>query len=66
MSLALSVKHFCHEHDISRSKLYQLWREGRGPAYFKVGNRRLISAQAADAWRAMMEVETEEQAKRAT
>ena len=65
MAQAYSVQAFCKEYSISRSMLYALWRDGEGPAYFKVGNRRLISAQAADAWRAMREVETEEAMKRA-
>jgi len=57
MPMAFSVKDFCKEFNISRSKLYALWREGKGPAYLNVGKRRLISAVAADAWRAKLEGE---------
>ena len=59
MALAMTVTQFCKEYSVSRSMLYKLWREGKGPSFFRVGNRRLISAQAADAWRAMLEVEEE-------
>jgi predicted DNA-binding transcriptional regulator AlpA len=61
MAEMYSVTAFCGAYGISRSFLYNLWREGRGPAFVKVGKRRLISRPAAEAWRATLEVETEQQ-----
>ena len=57
-----TVTGFCREHNLSRSYLYQLWSEGRGPRRLKIGRRTLISGEAAADWRLRMERETEEQA----
>ena len=56
-----TVPGFCREHHISRSYLYRLWNEGRGPRRTKVGRRTLSSGEAAAAWRRRMEAETTEQ-----
>lgn len=53
-----TVASFCEAHNISRSYLYLLWTEGRGPRRTKVGRRTLISGEAAAEWRRRMEVET--------
>ncbi len=53
--LALSIDHFCRLHGIGRRTLYDLWADGRGPKFFKVGSRVLISIEAAAAWRRDME-----------
>jgi hypothetical protein len=53
------INRFCEDEDISRSALYKLWKEGRGPRYFNIGNRRHISDQAAAEWRARMEAVAE-------
>lgn len=58
---AYTVSGFCQEHHISRSYLYQLWSEGRGPRRTKLGRRTLISGEAAAEWRRRMEAETREQ-----
>lgn len=55
--LALSIDVFCALHDIGRRTLYDLWAEGRGPRFFKVGARTLISLEAATAWRRQLEDE---------
>lgn len=55
---AYTVSSFCEEHHISRSYLYRLWSEGRGPRRTKLGRRTLISGEAAAAWRRQMEAET--------
>jgi predicted DNA-binding transcriptional regulator AlpA len=47
---AMSVDEFCSNFKISRSKLYQLWRAGRGPKYFQLGTVRRISDAAASDW----------------
>ena len=53
-----SVDEFGQLHGLSRATLYNLWRAGRGPVFMKVGSRRLISEEAAAAWRRQMEAET--------
>lgn len=58
---AFSVTDFCSAHGICRSTLYALWRQGRGPTFFRIGKRRLISIEAAAEWRARMERNTAEQ-----
>lgn len=55
---AYTVSTFCEGHHISRSYLYRLWSEGRGPRRTKLGRRTLISGEAAAAWRRQMEAET--------
>jgi predicted DNA-binding transcriptional regulator AlpA len=49
------VSSFCESHKISRSFLYKLIAEGRGPRLMKLGRRTLISVEAAAEWRARME-----------
>jgi predicted DNA-binding transcriptional regulator AlpA len=54
--LALTVDEFCSAHGISRTHLYDLWREGRGPRFMRAGDkRRLISVEAAADWRLAIE-----------
>jgi hypothetical protein len=60
----LSIPEFLDEHRISRSLLYRLIKEGRGPRITKIAGRTLISAEAAADWRAQMERETEQAAVR--
>lgn len=55
---AVDIPTFCLLHMISRASLYNLWRNGRGPAVMKVGTRTLISREAAAAWRRQMEAAT--------
>lgn len=57
---AYSVPEFCKAHDISRGYLYDLWKNGRGPRYFKLGRRTIVSGEAAAEWRRRMEEETEQ------
>jgi len=58
---AYTVSSFSEEHHISRSYLYRLWSEGRGPRRTKLGRRTLISGEAAAEWRRRMETETSQQ-----
>lgn len=60
MASLMPIPTFVAEHGISRSLLYRLWAEGRGPKITKVHGRTLISAEAAATWRAQMERETEQ------
>lgn len=50
-----SVDEWCQLSGISRTRFYELMAEGLAPKSFKVGKRRLISAEAAAAWTAQME-----------
>jgi predicted DNA-binding transcriptional regulator AlpA len=56
----LSVPAFAAEHGISRSLLYKLIKEGRGPRITKINDRTLISSEAAQDWRLKMEAATEQ------
>jgi hypothetical protein len=54
----MSIPMFAAEHGISRSLLYKLLAEGRGPKISKIRGRTLISVEAAAHWRAQIEAET--------
>ena len=60
MHSLMSIPAFAAEHGISRSLLYKLWKEGRGPRISKVHGRTLISSEAAAEWRRRVEAETEQ------
>jgi predicted DNA-binding transcriptional regulator AlpA len=49
-----TVPEFCESHRISKSFIYKLWKLGRGPRITRLGTRRLISEEAAAAWRDAM------------
>jgi hypothetical protein len=57
-ALSYSISQFCDGHHISRSHLYELIKQGKGPRLMKVGRRTLISAEAAADWRRAMEAAT--------
>ena len=46
-----SIPEFCAQHGISRSLLYKLLQQGKGPRIIKVGKRTLITNEAAEEWR---------------
>jgi len=54
---ASTIDQFCSDHGFSRAKLYGLWSKGKGPRFFKVGTRILISEEAAAEWRHKLEAE---------
>ena len=56
---AHSVPEFCRRHRICRATFYNLRRKGLAPRVMKVGNRTLISREAAAEWRRRMEAEAE-------
>ena len=56
---AYTTNEFCHDHRVSRSKLYEMWREGTGPRFFTIGNQRRISVEAAANWRREREAAAE-------
>jgi predicted DNA-binding transcriptional regulator AlpA len=51
MKDAMSLDEFCSRHGISRSSFYLLKKAGEAPRLMQVGNRVLISREAAADWR---------------
>jgi predicted DNA-binding transcriptional regulator AlpA len=47
----ITVAAFCARHSISKSYFYVLRKKGRAPPSMMLGRKRLISTQAAEAWR---------------
>jgi hypothetical protein len=58
---AYSIDEFCRAHRISTSMFFKLKSQGLGPAEMAVGTRRLISVEAAAAWRRARETAAAEQ-----
>ncbi len=54
---AFSIDEFCADHGISRATFYNLKKVNKAPLEMKIGTRRLISVEAAAAWRRQMEAE---------
>ena len=52
------VPEFCRAHRVSRSTLYDLWKIGLGPKFFKIGASVRITREAAQAWRREREAAT--------
>ena len=50
-----TINEFCALEKLSRSQLYKLWGEGKGPRFYKIGNRPRISSAARREWRREME-----------
>jgi hypothetical protein len=46
-----TVAEFCAAHCISRTRLYQEWKDGTGPRHFHSGTKILITREAAADWR---------------
>jgi hypothetical protein len=51
-----SISEFCRAHGIGRSSYYNLKKAGRAPVEMTVLSRKMISEEAAAAWRRQMEV----------
>jgi predicted DNA-binding transcriptional regulator AlpA len=47
---AYSIPEFLQAYRLSRSKLYDLWKAGHGPMSYRIGRKRMISTDAAEAW----------------
>jgi predicted DNA-binding transcriptional regulator AlpA len=56
---AYNVQEFCQRHGISRAALYNAIKAKHGPRLMRVGNRVMISREAAEAWRREREEATE-------
>lgn len=52
---AYTVDDFCRAHGISRALFYKLKTQGRAPRIMQVGNKPLVSVEAAADWRRAME-----------
>jgi predicted DNA-binding transcriptional regulator AlpA len=55
---AYTINEFCRRHGISRSTYYNAQRDGVGPQEMRLGNRVMISREAAERWRREREVTT--------
>ena len=55
---AYSIALFCARHGISERFYFKLKAAGRGPAEMQLGNRVLISREAAACWRAEREADS--------
>jgi hypothetical protein len=49
-TLALSVDQFCAAFNLGRDSFYTMLKAGKAPQCLKVGSRRLITVEAAQAW----------------
>jgi hypothetical protein len=47
----MTIPHFCKRHGISESMFFKLQNQGLAPTTMTVGSRKLISIEAAAAWR---------------
>jgi len=54
---AYSITEFCAAHRISRATFYNLIKAGQAPRLMAVGGRRLVSKEAAEAWRRAREAD---------
>jgi predicted DNA-binding transcriptional regulator AlpA len=54
---SLTINQFCEAEQVSRAMLYKLWKQGKGPRWFNVGNSRRISHEARAQWRRQLEAE---------
>jgi hypothetical protein len=52
---AFTIGEFAQAFRLSRATLYNLWRDGCGPARMRVRGRVLISRAAAERWREQVE-----------
>jgi hypothetical protein len=50
-----SVRTFCDANEVSRSFLYKLWDQGRGPVFYFQGKQKRITKEAAAKWRKQMQ-----------
>jgi hypothetical protein len=60
---AYTIPEFCAEHRISRPLYYKLRKAGLGPRIMRVGEKPLISVEAAADWRREREAASQAAAK---
>jgi hypothetical protein len=56
-SLAFTIEEFAAAYRLSRATIYNMWRDGVGPAKMRVRGRVIISRDAAEKWRVSLEAE---------
>jgi excisionase family DNA binding protein len=54
---AFTVDEFAEAFRVSRATVYNMWRDGAGPARMRVRGRVLISRTAAEKWRQQVEAQ---------
>ncbi len=48
--MSYTVEEWCRHRRVGKWKLYELWKQGRGPRFYMNGPRRIISDQADADW----------------
>jgi predicted DNA-binding transcriptional regulator AlpA len=56
----ISVREFCAQNSISHSYFYVLRKQGKAPASFMIGRKRLIATEDAARWRQSLKGKTNE------
>ena len=52
-----NVEDFCDAESISRVQLYEFWKNGKGPRFYRNGVRRIITHKALLDWQREREAE---------
>jgi DNA-binding phage protein len=52
---SFSVSEFARRNGLSRTFIYKLWKEGRGPAFCQIGAVRRITREQEAAWLRLFE-----------
>ena len=47
-----TISQFCEAHNLSRAFFYNLKKQGLAPKIVELGGKRLVTREAAEAWRA--------------
>jgi hypothetical protein len=53
-----TVDELCSSIRMSRTRLYEYWKAGKGPRFIQNGARRIITRQAKDDWLRELEAES--------
>lgn len=52
---AVSIREFCKNHGFSVSMFYKMRGKGQAPEVLKIGNRRIVTREAASRWLSRLE-----------
>jgi hypothetical protein len=52
---AFGTKELCNRNGFSQGWLYAEWRAGRGPRFFRAGDRRFVTLEAEAEWLRQLE-----------
>ena len=61
---AYSIQEFCERHCLSRASFYNLAKIGKAPRVLRVGQKVLVSREAAEQWRRDREAESSAKTER--